>query len=447
MADWLRSTSVRLSLAFAAMIIFAFVAAGALIWRSIGDVTERQIRQQILLETAAIEGELAAEGIDAAVAAIDIRAERPGAFEYWLTNPRGRRLAGDLDALDGPVGWRRIHLDRTEAGAEGAQILLVLTRSLDGGFRLSVGEDLSRSADLRSAILRSIGGVGAITLLVCLFAGAVITRRALQKIDRLNITLERVGRGELTARYATVKASTDIDDIGAGIDLMLDRIEALVRNVRRVSRDVAHDLRTPLTHLRQRIESLAGAETTAARAAAMDDALAKVDDIIRMFDATLRLAEIDGGEARKRFHPVDLADVVANVVDAYRPDIEDSGRRLVIERLDSVSVAGDEALLAQALANLIENAMRHSPPGTEIRVSAAGDPSAAALVVSDDGPGIPESERERVLEPFSRLDASRTTQGSGLGLSIVAAIARAHGARLELSDAGPGLRITLEWPH
>ncbi|MGD8829673.1 MAG: ATP-binding protein [Pseudomonadales bacterium] len=446
MAEWLRSTSIRVSLAFALLMIAAFLIAGALIWNSLGTIAERQIRQRIELEVAAIHRELRAEGLQAAIGAIESRAERPGAFEYLLTDSRGRRLVGDLEPLDdGRYGWRRVELEGTEVGAEGAQSLLALTERLERGYRLTVGEDLSRSASLQAAILRYIAIVGGATVLAALLAGALVARGTLRRIDRLNATIEAVGRGDLGARYETSRTPTDIDDIGAGINVMLERIEGLIRNIQRVSRDVAHDLRTPLTRLRQRLEAGESPEACAAPAGSTAAALSDVDDIIRMFDATLRLAEIDAGRVRQRFRSVELASVAANVVDAYRPDVEESGRRLSTSRLDPGRVSGDASLLMQALANLIENAMRHTPPGTEIDVCIIAEGTTTSLVVVDNGCGIPEGARAEALEPFSRLDGSRMARGSGLGLSIVAAVARAHGATLDLSDARPGLRVSLRW--
>jgi len=443
MADWLHSTSVRLSLAFATLVVVAFVAAGVLIWHNIGVVADRQIRQQVELEVNAIERELVAEGLDAAIAAIDSRAERPGAFVYWLSGPDGRRLVGD--ASDLREGWHELAISGSKTGGQDQQHLLVLTKQLGTGYRLSVGEDLSRSAALQAAILRTIVSVGMVTVLVCLLAGAIITARALQKIERLNATIDAAGRGDLSARYAAEHAHTDIDDIGTGIDLMLERIETLLGNVQRVSRDVAHDLRTPLMHLRQRVEAMIAAGTHDVLVDKADEALRKIDDIIRMFDATLRLAEIDSGSVRQRFQDVSLAGIVRNVVDAYRPDVEESGRQLNIGRLDNVTVSGDESLLTQAIANLLENAMRHTPDGARIEVSVISDGCRTSLVVADDGCGIPVEARSRVVEPFLRLDASRTSGGAGLGLSIVAAIARAHQAGLVLADARPGLKASLVW--
>ena len=207
----------------------------------------------------------------------------------------------------------------------------------------------------------------------------------------------------------------------------------------------AHDLRTPLTHVRQQLDLAAAATTPDASKEAIRLAQTKIDDVLRMFEATLRLAEIEAGAARARFTSVNLAEVVERVTDAYRPDIESAGHPFVVRPLDAATVTGDSDLIAQALSNLLENALRHTPPQTLIMVRLVRDDVVTRLEVVDSGPGVASPDRERITEPFVRLDASRSSPGAGLGLSIVDAIARLHDARLVLDDARPGLRVSLEW--
>jgi signal transduction histidine kinase len=436
----LKSTSVRLSLLFAGLISLAFLLSGVAVWFSASRAAEAEIRQQLALEADAIEAELRTEGLDAAVAAIEARAERPGALEYWLTDAAGAPLAGDLRAADGPEGLRRIEVETGAEGVEGADEFFVLTRTLPTGVRLSVAEELGRVYAVQSAILRTLAAIGGAAVALCLIAGVLVTRRALARIEALTLTVYKVAGGDLTARYSGVTRpnGSDIDDIGAGLDAMLDQIETLVEGLRRVSRDIAHDLRTPLTHLRQRLEQARAETTPEARIAAIESAQAKADEVMRTFDAILRLGEIEAGAAKRRFAPVDLAALVEQLADVYRPDIEEGGRSLEVGDLAPCTVVGDRDLLAQALANLIENAQRHTPVGSHIRLCAGTTGGAAWVEVADDGPGIPTDARDAVVKPFARLDASRSTSGSGLGLSIVAAVARLHGAQLEMKDAEPG---------
>lgn len=443
--QFLRSTTFRLSLFYSGLIVVAFAAAAALTYVGSRAAAENEIRRLIDLEAAALAAEIEVEGVEPAIAAIEFRAERPGAFEYWVTDAAGRKRIGDLSGMEGPNGWRRFDVPDGAAGAEGRETMLVYTQSLPGGVRLSVGGDLDRILVVRRAILRTLLGVAGATVLMCLVAGFAFTHLASRRLDRLTATMRAVAAGDLSARVPDVvnggRASDDIAVISQGVNAMLDRIDSLVSGVRRVSRDVAHDLRTPLFHLRQRLE--------AARAAAnemkdieIDAAEEKAVQIVRTFDAILRLSEIEAGAGRSRFADVDLSELIDVAIDAWRPDIEQSGRRLTREGDDALSVRGDRDLLLQAVSNLIENALRHTPAGAHIRIglSAADPPS---VYVADDGRGIPRALADEAVKPFARLDVARTTPGTGLGLSIVSAIATQHDARLSLSDARPGLEARL----
>ena len=441
----MRSTSVQLALAFAGIVCVSFLVASLLIWRTANASAESQIRLQIELEVDAIEHELRSEGPEAAVGAISSRAERPGAFEYWVSDRSGNHLIGDLRELDGPNGWRCIDLEGNTPGAEGADDVLVLTRSLPGGYRISVGADLARVQAAQRALLITMVTIGGLAAMVCLIAGGLIARAALGRLRNLNRTLKRVAAGDIAARYqaAPTAFASDVDRIGQGLNDMLDRIEVLIDSVRRVSRDVAHDLRTPLSHLGQRLDQVKTENDPAARATALEGAQDKVDEIIRMFDTTLRLAELDAGAGKANFAEVNLSEIAARLADAYRLDIEESGRTLTTNLVRYSPVLGDADAIALGISNLIENAIRHTPSGTQIDLSVFSHGDHYILSVSDSGEGIPVEMRKKVLDPFMRLETSRTSKGTGLGLSIVDALARLHDAELTLSDARPGLRVSL----
>ena len=442
------STSVRLSLAYAGIVLFAFLVAAALIWIGVREAAEKEMRQYIDLEIHAIETELQSEGVGAAIAAIEARSERSGALEYWLTDAEGERLLGDLPSLQGPDGWRHLNLPEGAAGAEGRRAMLVNTTSLPNGMRLSVGEDLGRAEAFREAAVKSLAASGIFALVLCLAAGLLVTRRALQRMDALNSMMRQVAAGNLSARFppGSGRDRTDVEEIGANINAMIERIEALVDGIRRVSRDVAHDLRTPLSHLQQRLERAREARAPEERTAAIEHAQQKLAEILQTFDAILRLAEIEGGAAKRRFAEVDLTALVERVADAYRPDIEESGRHVTLGTFASTRIVGDADLLAQALANLIENAIRHTPSGATITINLTERADSVVLEVVDDGTGIAAKDYRDVVRPFARLDASRSKPGAGLGLSIVSAVASLHGADLVLSDATPGLRVSLIVP-
>jgi len=437
-----RSTTFRLSLVYSGLLIAAFAAAAGLSYAGSRAAAETEIRKQIELEAAALVSEIGHEGLGAAIAAIKFREERPGAFEYWVSDGSGTRLAGDLASLEGPNGWRRLDLPPNMAGAENRDSLLVFTQSLPDGVRLSVGDDLDRVFIVQRAIFRTLLSVGVGSVVLGLLAGFAFALSATRRMNRLTAAMSAIAGGDLAARVpVSAQGRRDIDIIGAGVNAMLDRISDLVAGVRRVSRDVAHDLRTPLSQLRQRLEIARAAEGEE-KNRQIEAADAKAAQIVAAFDAILRLAEIESGASRSRFAKIDLAGLVDVAVDAWRPDVEDSGRSLHRIGSSQPAVFGDRDLLFQALSNLIENALRHTPVGTVIRVGVIDHPY-SCIVVSDNGPGIPAEKTGDAVKAFVRLDPSRTTPGTGLGLSIVEAVAKRHDAQLSLSDAKPGLEATI----
>jgi signal transduction histidine kinase len=228
---------------------------------------------------------------------------------------------------------------------------------------------------------------------------------------------------------------------------MLDRITGLMENLRQVSNDIAHDLRTPLTRLRQDLEEAQKRDLTATDLKrVIESAVGEADVLLETFSALLRIAQIEAGTRRSAFRPVDLSDVVRTVADAYAPAVEESGRALISEIADGVQVNGDRGLLSQLFVNLVENALHHTPPGTAITLRLGRGPAGVFAEVVDTGPGIPPDERAKVFRRFYRLERSRTTPGSGLGLSTVAAIAELHHAAIELVDNKPGLRVVIRFP-
>jgi hypothetical protein len=239
----------------------------------------------------------------------------------------------------------------------------------------------------------------------------------------------------------------EFDRAGESLNLMLDRIAQLVDNLRQVSSDVAHDLRTPLQRLRGAIEAgLDGPQDIAALRQALARAQDQSDALLALFEAILRICEVGAGGGRERFGPIDLAALVADVCEMYGPAVEDGGRTLLCTDGGPVMTCGDGELLIQLVTNLLDNAILHTPSGTSIRVDVRNGASEAELIVADTGPGVPEADRGRIVQRFVRLNQGRTTNGHGLGLNLVAAIAAAHGGRLAIEDNQPGLRIRVRLP-
>ena len=439
------STGARLSAIFAALLVGAFLMAGTITFFATARTVENAIRERIALEMQAMEFEIGAEGFAGLVEAIRSRANQPGALGYRLESHDGSIEIDNLRRSRPQPGWTRV-----EAGADGeqhgAQTLLVLSRLLPDGSLLSIAGNLQQAEAVRRAVLLALGWSGALALLIGLGAAAFVTRRALARMAAVADAVRRFAAGDHAVRapHAGTRAADDIDAIADGVNSMLDSVATLAASVRRVSVAVAHDLRTPLSHMRQQLETVGDPDASGAeREAAVSGAQTAIDDVMRTFDAILSLSEIESGTAPNSFETLDLALLAATIANAYSADIEAGGRRLFSCTATPLRVQGNRYLLARAIANLLENAARHTPTGTDIGIEVFAHGATVCLSVADNGPGIPESERERALEPFYRLDRSRGSTGSGLGLAIVAAIARQHRATLVLDDAHPGLRVML----
>jgi signal transduction histidine kinase len=433
---------VRLALLQALILVTAFALAGYVGRLSTTAIAEAAVREQVAGEAASMRAEYVQKGAAHLPHTIDKRTRLWRGFEYRLTAGDGRDLAGTLPSIGGELGWSRLD----ERGDGGRRAFLAYSTRLPDGSTLTVGQDLEPvRAQVRAmgAALIWCGGLGVAAGLI---ASVLLLGGAWRRLSAVLQTAGEVSRGRLDARVGPRPggARDEIDELGAALDAMLDKVGELMEQVRQVSTAVAHDLRTPLTRVGQRLDRLRRLGPGAPMQAAIEEIDAELQGLLRSFDAMLRLAEIENGAAAAE--AVDLADIAARVAEAYRPDIEEDGRALETSTA-SAPVFGDGQLISQALANLLDNALRHTPSGVPIRIRTELRGDGAALVVADSGPGVPAAQRAGVLQRFRRLDPSRSGQGSGLGLAIVAAIAERHGAALVLDDARPGLRVELLFPR
>jgi signal transduction histidine kinase len=434
-----RRTGTRLLALQALALILAFGLTGLAARVSIQSLADQGLRADVAGETRSLDDEWRHKGLPHLPHTIEKRARLWHGFEYGLASADGRPLAGDARLAElRSEGWSRAR------SADG--VVLTYTERLPDGGWMSVGRDLANEQRQLKALTGLLALSGVAGVAICLATAWLTTRWTWGRLDKLSATAAQVAEGRLDVRAPVRQAGApnEIDELSLAFNLMLDRVGRLIDELRRITTDVAHDMRRPLNRARQKVERLARA-AHAAPALAADIQRLEMDilEIIRTFDALLQLAEIEG-----RLRPeslVDLTAVAERVTEALRPDIEDSGRVLET-RLEATQVAGDTDLLAQALANLLENALRHTPPGARIEVQVQSLAGAPRLLVRDDGPGIPRELRERALAPFGRLEASRSTPGSGLGLAIAASIALRHGGRLELGDAAPGLEAAIAFP-
>jgi signal transduction histidine kinase len=321
---------------------------------------------------------------------------------------------------------------------------------IPGGYRLLVGRDISDAAAFRSEVRTTLLWAGSIALGIGLIGGTVMSRNLLRRVEQVNRTSERVMAGNLSDRVPLHGTRDEFDQLAANLNRMLDQIERLMTAMREVTDDVAHDLRTPLSRLRTRLERAlvapSGADPSAgaSQSEAIRAAIEEADRLLATFNALLSIAELESGARLDQTAPLDLSEIAQSAAELYEPVAEEKGFALTVTAEAGVRMRGDWHLLSQALANLLDNALKYAGGGQiELRVFPSN--GQAILEVADQGPGIPEADRQSVLDRFVRLEPSRTTPGNGLGLSLVRAIARRHDGSVTLEDNRPGLRVRLSF--
>ena len=410
--------------------------------------TTRFMRHQIDDSVTSEVDEIIADAPDRSVAAIErvvqALAQHPSGFYYLLQDANGIVLAGNLPALDPKEGIREWPL---AAKGQGSAFSAVRGRgiSLPGAY-LFVGWSTHQLLEMEEMVVRSFAWGLAASIALALAGGLVMSGRLMHRIETVSQTSRDIIGEDLQKRLPVTRAGDELDHLAGSINAMLDRIEGLMNDLRQVTTDIAHDLRTPLTRLRQRLELANRAENdTELARTTLASAVAELDSILAIFSSLLRIAQMESGARRQGFKQVQLSELLGTIGELYRPMADENGQ-VLIETIDpSLSVMGERELLMQLFANLIENALRHSPRGSTIEIRASRSEGFTNVSVVDNGPGIPQALRDKVLQRFFRLESSRTTAGSGLGLSLASAIVKVHGARLELSNANPGLCATVRF--
>lgn len=370
---------------------------------------------------------------------------------YLLTDPRGTPLAGNLDGWpsgEAPEdGWIRFTYERPMGEGSEDRAARARTFRLLGGFQLLVGRDVADRQELDALLRWSLAWAGGITLGLGLIGGLLMSRNALRRIEGINRASRAIMAGDLSQRVPLTGSGDELDRLAENLNAMLAQIEELMTAMREVTDNVAHDLRSPLSRLRSRLEvTLMQPPSVEAYRDALQETIEETERLLATFNALLDIARAEGGAERQAMTPLDLAQLARDVADLYAPVAEDQGVTLLVSAPEPASVRGNRHLLSQALANLVDNAVKYTPAGGTVRVETALRTDGVELTVADTGPGIPEADRERVFDRFVRLEASRHTPGSGLGLSLVRAVAHLHRAGVELQDAAPGLRVRLHFP-
>ncbi|RUY93631.1 MULTISPECIES: HAMP domain-containing sensor histidine kinase [unclassified Mesorhizobium] len=444
----LRSTPFRLALTFAFLFVLAFVLSGAIVYQMMSaDLAERL--DDTIKETYAVVAATYAENdlkeLVETVGSHSLRSLKKEQL-FSLTDATGNRLAGNFTAAGLPDGFSMFDTEMpgVPPGAE--------YRAYSGpvgGNTLTVAFSLSETEELERIVLMSFGWGTLIITGLAVAGGALLASRVQRRLDGIAATMVDVSHGRLDTRIPLTGKGDDIDIVSSQVNAALDRLSALVEGMKQVSANIAHDLKTPLNRLQMILDTASEKNLSGRKIAAeLAEAHAESLQINETFDALLRIAQIEAGARRARFTDVDLGEVLQTIAEIYADVAEDDGKSLSLAQPQETTdrIHGDRELLTQMFANLVENALRHCPSGTTIKLSVARQGERVVAGVADNGPGIPAEEREKVFQRLYRLDHSRSTSGSGLGLSLVRAIADLHGASITLEDCRPGLAVVVRFP-
>ena len=457
-----RTTAVRLSAIY--LLLFAVGAAFLVFYVSTMSegLLRQQMREAVAQEVEQIERVFDTNGMNGLLRTLERRARQPGANLYIIASPTGEVLAGNVASLQPGVldteGWTEMpfRYQRYQEEARGkspmayAQVIV-----LSNGLRVLVGRDLGEPENfrklVRQALMVALGvmGVGALAIWY------LIGRNALKRMDRMSGASQRIMAGDLSQRLPTSGSGDEFDRLSESLNTMLGRIEKLDEGLKQVSDNIAHDLKTPLTRLRNKAEAALAGDEKADYRTALEEMIGESDQLIRTFNALLMISRVEAGQAPAEMSAIDISDIARDGAELYEPVAEDCGLRLVTEVADGIEIKGNRELVGQALGNLIDNAIKYaegSEGEPEIRVSLVRREGDVVLVVADSGPGVPDDKRDDVVKRFVRLDASRSKPGTGLGLSLVGAVMEMHHGRLELDATHPerennrGLTVRMVFP-
>ncbi|MFK7791765.1 MAG: ATP-binding protein [Devosiaceae bacterium] len=449
-----RTTAFKLAAGYLVVFgLFAVGLIGYLVWET-SSVLIRDVDQRLTADARRLGQHYQRGGINGLFTAMQESAQRPGNRLYALLTPDGVEVINSVGLLPDGV-WDEVGLARFEYeqigpdGHERESRAIVRVIALPDGFRAMIGQDIGQSDVIRQAIGRAaIVSLGLLAVLA-LLGWFYVNKRVLKRIDGISQSTARIMDGHLSERIAIMGTGDEFDRLGDQLNTMLDRLERLMNGLKEVSDNIAHDLRTPLTRMRNQMEdALRQPPDNDTDRAALENALGEAERLMATFQALLTIARVEAGGRRHTLSEVDLGQVLTDVRELYEPVAEDQNVSLTFTMPDQpVTALVNRELLGLAIANLIDNALKYGPAeGGAIALSLTGKKDAATLIVSDNGPGIPAEDRDRVKDRFVRLDKSRTADGSGLGLALVDAVAAFHDGKLELADAGPGLKATLVLP-
>lgn len=439
----------ELALLYSISFMIATAILGFAVYSSTRDALQEQLDSRIRAETDDLLNVYKTDGMAALSDEIMRHEEQGGITQmgYILTDNEGKRVAGRMQATTPKTGWSIINFvdEDEEEDTDQARAYTVV---LGNGGRLVVIADQEAIEDIGEILMQQFLIAFVAIFLIGVGGSFVLTRLLRRRLSGINETASAIIGGDLNQRISLDGSRGEFDRLSRTLNAMLDRINDLMDNLRQVSGDIAHDLRSPLNRLRQHLEtSLSEKLEPAEQRSAIEGAIVQADEMLDIFTALLGISEIEGGHIKSTFKPQRLDRIVADICEAYQPAAQDAGFAMQCDLETDCMISGNRHLLGQMLTNLLDNSLRHAPEGSQILVQIVKKPKEIELAVSDNGPGIPEERHQEMLRRFARMEESRTTSGNGLGLSLVKAIADAHGAKLSLTDDKPGLRITISFAN
>ncbi len=461
----IRTTAFKLSLAY--LLISALGAGAVMGWVAwnVKKLVDEQIASTVEAEIAGLSEQYARGGIRALVDVVERRARQPGASLYLVTTFAGETIAGNVADLPAGVLQRPGVVETSyqrQGDTEARRRALARIFVLPGRFRLLVGRDLEDRETLNGVMLRALTTSLLWLTIIGTAGGIFVASRVLRRVDAMNASAQKIMAGDLAGRLPVTGSNDELDRLAQNLNSMLERISELMNGLREVSDNIAHDLKTPLTRLRNRAEeALRSASSQDDYRATLERMIDESDNLIRIFNALLMIARAEAGTDRQAMRAFDVSTVVTDLAELYEPAAEDAGAQLSVSAGRDLIIMGNRELVGQALANLIDNALKYGaqsdlpllpqganvlPKRMDVQVSARQVGNAVEISVADRGPGIAVADRERVIGRFVRLEGSRSRPGSGLGLSLASAVAQLHHGELRLEDNAPGLRVVIALP-
>jgi signal transduction histidine kinase len=440
-----RTVSFGLAVLYAALFATSAVILGCIVYWTVQASVDRQLAARIDGELRLLEEELHSQGAAELVREVQQRVTYAGNLEYFLADADGKKLAGSLPEMPRKLGWSDIDIPGKRKPHQ-TKSFRVESAVLDNGYRLSVGDDLDPQQDISRAFFDALVWTLMAFLALALLGGALLSSLFLRRVDAISQTVGEIIEGNLDSRVPLRGTYDHFDRLSANLNRMLDRIQLLMETFSQISNDIAHALRTPLGRLRHKLEAAhACADPNSEFGETIDAAITETDTILDTFSALLRIAQIESGTRTGGFRKADLSMLCETVVEAFTAVAEEEGKSLIASISPAVFFWGDPDLISEMLANVIENAIRHTPASTSIHVSLTKQDGSVVVEVADNGPGVPEADRNRIFRRFYRLEQSLSKPGSGLGLALVAAVAELHGIKLVAGDNRPGLRMIMSF--